>query len=327
MNIRPLKAGISGLKNFYEQKVQECDELSDGKYLKTILSKVDHYFHEHPEILTMINQVANDIKESGSTKNINNTLRLIHKLRKMMAEISVDLMDPDLVIMDEFQRFPELIRSDEDNETALLANKFFNSEKQDQQDIKILLLSATPYKLYSTLEEISENEQDVHYREFMQLVEFLFEHHPDELKHFKEVWNNYSVSLRQLELEDFAMVSALKKEAEDKLYKGIARTERMSVPNSDDLIDIKQNHFLDISEGDILSFIEMDQMLNQTDLKQNLPIDYVKSSPFLMSYMENYKIKKNLLNYFKENKQELNIANKPNLWLKRNQIKKYKKTS
>ena len=52
--------------------------------------------------------------------------------------------------MDEFQRFKFLIDSEtQDTETGLLTKKFF-----DTKDLKVLLLSATPYKLYSTMDEI-----------------------------------------------------------------------------------------------------------------------------------------------------------------------------
>ncbi|MDQ7864881.1 hypothetical protein RCO48_38580 [Peribacillus frigoritolerans] len=66
------------------------------------------------------------IKREGIPgKRVDGASKVIHKMRKMMAEISVDLMDADLVIMDEFQRFPELIDSDGESESALLASKFF----------------------------------------------------------------------------------------------------------------------------------------------------------------------------------------------------------
>ena len=40
-------------------------------------------------------------------------------------------------------------------------------------NVRILLLSATPYKLYSTLDEISEENVDAHYSEFLEVINFL----------------------------------------------------------------------------------------------------------------------------------------------------------
>lgn len=48
---------------------------------------------------------------------------LINKLRRIFAGISIDMLDPDLVIMDEFQRFNSLLEQSDD-EQSMLANKF-----------------------------------------------------------------------------------------------------------------------------------------------------------------------------------------------------------
>lgn len=87
----------------------------------------------------------------------------MNKLRVMFARISVSMLEPDLVIMDEFQRFKFLLSSD-DSELGILAHSFLSGH-----DTRVLLLSATPYKLYSTLEEIDENQLDEHYAEFFSL--------------------------------------------------------------------------------------------------------------------------------------------------------------
>ena len=44
----------------------------------------------------------------------------------MFARISVSMLEPDLVIMDEFQRFKFLLSSD-DSELGILAHSFLNS--------------------------------------------------------------------------------------------------------------------------------------------------------------------------------------------------------
>lgn len=109
----------------------------------------------------------------------------------MFARISVSMLEPDLVIMDEFQRFKFLLSSD-DSELGILAHSFLSGH-----DTRVLLLSATPYKLYSTLEEIDENQLDEHYAEFFQVMNFLFDDEVKDIK-FKEVWKNYSHALSEL---------------------------------------------------------------------------------------------------------------------------------
>ncbi len=94
--------------------------------------------------------------------------------------------------MDEFQRFKYLIPADENSEMGILAKRFLNSK-----DIRILLLSTTPYKLYSTLDEINENQLDEHYHEFFEAMKFLF-NSDKKFSDFQEIWTNYSVKLREM---------------------------------------------------------------------------------------------------------------------------------
>lgn len=55
---------------------------------------------------------------------------MINKLRRIFAEISIDMLDPDLVIMDEFQRFNSLLEQGDD-EQSMLANKFFDDKRSN----------------------------------------------------------------------------------------------------------------------------------------------------------------------------------------------------
>ena len=87
----------------------------------------------------------------------------IGQLRQLVARAAVEHLEPDLVILDEFQRFKDLL--DADDEGARLANAIF-----DHPDAKVLLLSATPYKMYTLPDE---PEGDDHYRDFTRTVRFL----------------------------------------------------------------------------------------------------------------------------------------------------------
>ena len=84
-----------------------------------------------------------EFKKKGIDRKASKTH--IVTFRKIFAEISIGRLDPDLIIMDEFQRFRQLLNSDKESEMDMLTKKFFNS------DARILMLSATPYKLYSIL--------------------------------------------------------------------------------------------------------------------------------------------------------------------------------
>lgn len=308
-------------KNWYETEVLECDKLSSGKYLSYMLDKLSEELKEPAEenvtYLDLVVGMCKTIEKYGYKKQNNNYV--IGKLRVLFAKISLDKLEPDLVIMDEFQRFKYLINSDPESETGMLANKFFNSDK-----VRMLLLSATPYKMYSTLEEIDETQVDEHYSEFFDVMDFL-NITEKEKNEFKSVWSNYSVRLKELTDGDTTILSA-KKAAEDAMYQHICRTERVSATENADIIDDKDvNVPLSVMEQDIKSYLQAQKLLEEVGASFNVPVDYIKSTPYLMSFMRDYQLKRYLEKYFKERPEEINKINKDSFWLKRRTIDKYEK--
>jgi len=77
------------------------------------------------------------------------------------------VLKPDLVILDEFQRFRDLLKDPEKNATAELAHALFNYS----EDLRVLLLSATPYKMYAR-----DVEDEDHYKDFLGTLGFLMFH-------------------------------------------------------------------------------------------------------------------------------------------------------
>ena len=216
---------------------------------------------------------------------------IINKLRRIFAEISIDMLDPDLVIMDEFQRFNSLLEQGDD-EQSMLANKFFDNERSNT---KILLLSATPYKPYSTLEELNTNGNDEHYQDFMKVMDFLYAT-KDKMDRFKLTWHTYSAALKRTNVVDLTPLVVTKNEAEEALYGVMCRTERFN----SGIIDDSRVCDVQIVPEDILSFAEGQYLmdcLNQENTKVrlgNLPMEYVKSSPYLLSFMDKYELKKRI---------------------------------
>ena len=98
---------------------------------------------------------------------------LIGELRRLLAAVCIRALEPDLVILDEFQRFKPLIETREDcrSPAAELAQCLFKTKAHDGRPVPTLLLSATPYKLYTTDAEI---EQEDHYEDFLATTRFLF---------------------------------------------------------------------------------------------------------------------------------------------------------
>ena len=250
---------------------------------------------------------------------------IISALRKAFARISTDMLNPDLIIMDEFQRFNSLIQVDNDSDAGMLAQRFLKENKEDTQaKTRVLLLSATPYKLFSTMEEINEGTEEDPYKEFFTVMDFLFEQNKEK---FQKEWKEYSAALRTAQINGFELLKNKKEIAENEMYQGVCRTERLSVMDGEDFIDVKgivPKEFLKVTKEDIQSYMQAQQLIMECGNKQNVPIDYIKSCPYIMSFMENYVLKKDIRKSFKNGSvQNIETANKPLLWLNKEQIEKY----
>ena len=208
---RAYSAWHNWCKNYYNDKVEECNFISQKEYLRYMKDKISiemKKIRDNDETyLSELRQVLKNIRKGN-----NYDKQIIGKLRHMFAQISIERLNPDLVIMDEFQRFKYLIDTTEESEVSMLSNKFFNTE-----GLRILLLSATPYKMYSTMEEIDENLVDEHYNEFFKVIEFLCSNNGSTLDDFQTIWKDYSVKLKELVKGDTAILQ-VKKNAENALY-------------------------------------------------------------------------------------------------------------
>lgn len=299
----------------YSKKVRFLSDEKTG-YPDNVIEKIIE-FDNRTHIFDLLLKHMDELQEGAELSESNNSV--LQKLRRMFAEISVDMLRPDLVIMDEFQRFKYLIDSEsQETETGVIAKKFFGTK-----DLKVLLLSATPYKLYSTMEEIEEAERpDECYKEFFQVIEFLI-NDKEKMKRFSEVWSDYSLALREVIQGDLAVLG-LKKKAEEEMYGFMCRTERISVMDSGDYIDDGGVHRpLSISEGDIHTFLDMGKLLKSIGDERSLLVDYAKSTPYLMSYMNHYKVKERIEQFFKKNPDQLSKARGKYLWINRRQLENY----
>lgn len=287
------EGGWNDVIKSYNKKIEKCGQT----YKDTI--------HEALRAKKSFRELKNLLYSDNLTSEKRN---LISEIRVDFALISLDVLEPDLVIMDEFQRFSSLLNDDADDEQSMISHKFFgnlNTENEDTKSPLILLLSATPYKPYTTLEELNENNVDEQYKDFYQLMDFMFKADKSETS-FKKIWEDYSSELGHLSSDRLDILIAKKKKAEDKMYESICRTERLN----ENLITSKHVEEIPITEGDILSYCQMQRLLEDCKKKAeegnnihfssyNIPIDYVKSCPYLLSFMDTYELKRKITDVYK----------------------------
>ena len=85
------------------------------------------------------------------------------ELRRGVAEAALEFLAPDVIIVDEFQRFKQVMQlADKGRE---LAGQLFEGTGERP---RVLILSATPYKAVTF-----DHEKEDHYRDFQGTLSFL----------------------------------------------------------------------------------------------------------------------------------------------------------
>lgn len=217
--------------------------------------------------------------------------RAINDLRRAFSKVCVDMLNPDFVIMDEFQRFRNLI-ADDDSETSMLAKRFLSGET------RVLLLSATPFRMYSTDAELDTGGFGDSYHEFLEVMDFLGEGKADTRDEFRQVWGDYTLSLKKLGAGACDVVSIRSsKTAAESLARGfLARTERQSTGELGPIVD-NGTHVIKIkiTPDDVRAFVRMRNLMRDAGIRRGLmSTDFVKSCPYPLSFMSGYKLFKEL---------------------------------
>jgi len=206
--------------------------------------------------------------------------RLVSALRQILAEASVSCLEPDLVILDEFQRFKHLLTEPDEGaerEVSQLAHRLFT-----YPNVKVLLLSATPYKMFTLAEERSLTGDD-HYADFLATVDFLGRPRlQDSAAQLKEA------------LADFRRCAvggadpmAAKTQVESILRTVMCRTER-PVSGITDMLAPRLDRPDPPTSDDMLGYVAMKRIA--AEVNGPLSVEYWKSAPYFLNFMDGYKL-------------------------------------
>lgn len=228
-------------------------------------------------------QVYSRRDSSGTAENSAERVAVIGELRSLLARTCLEWLKPDLIILDEFQRFKHLM--DPTTPAGQLANELFEYS-DEYSSARVVLLSATPYKMY-TLHH--EEDGDNHYGDFIDTLKFLF-NDPVKTSEVEQLLDAFAKELHHLPSQGMESLLTIKEELELRLRKVMARTERLarSQDRNGMLKEIPPT-----GSGpevtDIKHYVAHARVSHQ--LKGGSVIEYWKSAPYLLNFMEEYRLK------------------------------------
>ena len=268
-----------------------------------------HWFEEIAERLSYDESIAEDFRSSleradsdvlerlqelsGSIADYRRTftgemqrqaLALIGELRRALAKCCLDALEPDLIILDEFQRFRDLLAEPESSPSAELANALFNHSDQ----LRVLLLSATPYKMYA-----AHHEDENHYGDFIATARFLLGDEAS-VNDLEADLGEFRTSLLTIDADSasFGAPDASKGRIERRLKRVMCRTERVGSTAELDAMVRECRIEVPVDAEDIREFRCIDQLSLAVGLSDS--IEYWRSSPYLLNFMKHYELKRRL---------------------------------
>ncbi|WP_236201228.1 helicase-related protein [Pseudomonas pseudonitroreducens] len=212
---------------------------------------------------------------------------VIARLRGKLSHACVDALQPDLIIMDEFQRFPDLLHGESD--AAYLARELFNYRDHKGNAARTLLLSATPYRMLTL--QGDQTEDGEHYDDFLETLTFLF----------GQARGREMVSALDQEMRAFrtalhglpaarGKAMAQKAKVETTLKQVMCRTERVSSTIDRDSMVCEPQMDLTVHVDDLRQAMAVSGVARALEAPD--VIEYWKSAPYLLNFMRDYALKR-----------------------------------
>jgi hypothetical protein len=206
----------------------------------------------------------------------------VGELRDRLASVCVHALEPDLIILDEFQRFKHLLHSDEP--AGELAQQLFAFRDHRGEPARVVLLSATPYKMYTVVDDVDDD----HYRDLVDTLRFLFNDEAQTAA-FKRDIDAYRDALFHLDPADLQRARLLKTALENRLRRVMVRTERLSItPDRNGMLVDREALDVHLESAELASFIAVDKLARE--LEAGDVLEYWKSAPYLLTFMDDYKL-------------------------------------
>lgn len=211
----------------------------------------------------------------------NEVQEIMARMRRFLARASVDTLEPDLIILDEFQRFKALLDPSTGSEASELADALFS-----YPNAKVLLLSATPYKPYTQAHDDDEN----HYEDFLATASFLCGHDASRVRAVQAALSAYR---RSLVSGDGTQSAADRVRAE--LVPLMTRSERPNTVADRELVKVRRIEVSAPAPSALKRWVALSEL--GISLGSPISIDYWKSIPYFANFMENYRLAGQLIKH------------------------------
>ncbi|HEX5407973.1 MAG TPA: DEAD/DEAH box helicase family protein [Pseudonocardiaceae bacterium] len=273
---RLLQGQVKNLDTFTAEVVRVEQRLG-GPVDRTISRR----FRKTAQRSGSLGEFASLVEQMGRRRRVPESLgdqvrTVIRRMRGDLARAGVETLSPDLVILDEFQRFRHLLHRGSENPAAELARLLF-----DYGNAKVLLLSATPYKPFTYAEEAAAG--DDHHSDFVRTLEFLAEgcHDVSVDSIAKDL-----VAYRYAAITGGSLTEPAGR-LREQLLKVMCRSER---PDTDDVRMVREICVPaePVRAEDMAGYVRLRRVSQAVDAQ--LTLDYWKSAPYFINFMDGYRL-------------------------------------
>jgi hypothetical protein len=272
----------------WRSRIQEPLELDEGlakRFLKLLGGNgaLKRRIRAMEDVFARVDSVA-------ARERSTDAYHLIGDLRNLLARVCIDAVEPDLIILDEFQRFKDLlVTHDEDvKPEAELARQLFAYKTPQGKDVALLLLSATPYRMFTTNQEIGTED---HYEDFLETVRFLLNDNA-KLAHLQAALERYREHLTRASAGSSHDLPRLKRDLEGQLLRIMCRRERVGSTVDRDGMVIEPRRATSVVAKDVAQFLALERVREQ--LESHDLVELWKSAPYLLNFAKSYQFKTEL---------------------------------
>jgi len=249
---------------------------------------------QRPSIFQATHDLAKMLRSNNENAHRYACNEVCGVLRRLLIDRCLKYVDADLFILDEFQRFRNLIDPDSHDEEKEIAQRIFRTRRA-----RILLLSATPFKAFTGDIDLCNNED--HYRDFGKVLSFLTKGNADTLESYERHRRGLYLQLFNLQKGDLNLDPTHRENIERILSLVMCRTERQIVATDPGamIVDKWRNDHIVFNMRDVRNYLSTDHIAAAMSLayqgKRHVigkPVEYCKSSPHPLSYLDGYALKK-----------------------------------